>query len=183
MLTIDSSILQFTITSNRTSNIAAWSQDILHEIKAHTSSSFPLLSSHCLCSPHPPLWLIGLGLQLRQFAGDKVPLERHLLAPPSEGHVLREAVVAASSFISSSTSGLLRGNLPILALLPLSHRCPFLILDICQRCLICCSSSSSGCSGLRLLFSRPISCKTIPESCALVWWRSFFWFYCKWTEN
>lgn len=123
------------------------------------------------------MFLIGLGLQLCQLAGNKVPFERRILVASSQRDVLGEAIVAPSSpFTLLSLS-----DLPILlAFRPSSLSHPFLTFPCC--CLVL-SSSGGGRSSFGLLLGCPVGRKAIPESRAPGGSRRLLGLCCKWTEN
>lgn len=120
------------------------------------------------------MFLIGLGLQLCQLAGNKVPFERSILVASSQRDVLGEAIVAPSSpFTLLSLS-----DLPILLTFhPSSLYHPFLTFPCC--CLVL--SSSGGSFGLFL--GCPVRRKAIPESRAPGGSRRLLGLCCKRTEN
>lgn len=120
------------------------------------------------------MFLIGLGLQLCQLAGNKVPFERRILVASSQRDVLGEAIVAPSSpFTLLSLS-----DLPILLTFrPSSLYHPFLTFPCC--CLVL--SSSGGSFGLFL--GCPVRRKAIPESRAPGGSRRLLGLCCKRTEN
>lgn len=120
------------------------------------------------------MFLIGLGLQLCQLAGNKVPFERRILVASSQRDILGEAIVAPSSpFTLLSLS-----DLPILLTFhPSSLYHPFLTFPCC--CLVL--SSSGGSFGLFL--GCPVRRKAIPESRAPGGSRRLLGLCCKRTEN
>lgn len=120
------------------------------------------------------MFLIGLGLQLCQLAGNKVPFERRILVASSQRDVLGEAIVAPSSpFTLLSLI-----DLPILLTFhPSSLYHPFLTFPCC--CLVL--SSSGGSFGLFL--GCPVRRKAIPESRAPGGSRRLLGLCCKRTEN
>lgn len=123
------------------------------------------------------MFLIGLGLQLCQLAGNKVPFERSILVASSQRDVLGEAIVAPSSpFTLLSLS-----DLPILLTFrPSSLYHPFLTFPCC--CLVL-SSSGGGRSSFGLFLGCPVRRKAIPESRAPGGSRRLLGLCCKRTEN
>lgn len=125
------------------------------------------------------MFLIGLGLQLCQLAGNKVPFERRILVASSQRDVLGEAIVAPSSpFTLPSLS-----DLPILLTFrPSSLYHPFLTFPCC--CLVLSSSSGGGGrSSFGLFLGCPVGREAIPESCAPGGSRRLLRLCCKRTEN